>query len=663
MLPKQIEIVLMSRLTTLATLVAITLSFSSEPSILVASETQKFDSEAEPTAAGRKPLTFQDSGLYGGWPSYFKDPTTPFDYHIVQAAIYEGDIQSIRNWNRNFQEARANGKRIVAALYPHASDGKGAFFSIKDLTSNSTDRDLDKLALVVEEFLAEVDESELYGITLGEEHIYWNGREDHLNALYEKIKVNHPDLPIFQWYSPSKALSTPGISGFPNLNADGWVSDEYFLDQPNMEKSMRAYIIQQKPILNVIWAGGERQPVPYVQQRFDEQVSVQQKYNIPASYFTYSGDPGSGDPGLWGFKPDVDPITAARFENVLSAAKSAASYTGPDVASWDVVPWEIPAIELAFHSQSDATPCYTEDYSSDRVLRVINDTNITGFANLRWDSSPVELRPRKAGQAKSSVAYSFVSAFPLTELRVSAPGFITGGTDGAVSLSVRDSEGNILRTTTMTPSGSMDIVVPGASFPGRAFQVVYTMTGIAASAGDVLAGVKSIEVDADVVIPPRKAVDLEAGADNSVSFEEDLSGMSIYHTGKFTNIDKIFYSPLGLRANSKPGVLEVVQEFSSSNDILLSKLRIEGSADETSPSKATVGIGISLDGINVLSHAQSSGKFDGEMELDLSNLSIKANSFFVHLSLKGGYGLIKSYCIEGKAAVDDAHKNDNGNAN
>lgn len=588
----------------------------------------------------REPLTFRNSGLYGPWNAYFTNPDTPFDHAIVQAIAYEGDIQGHTDWNQHLQNSRNAGKRIIADVVPQVANGQGGYFGIANLTPTSPASDLDKLANAINEFLDTVDKNELYGITLGEEHIFWDGRVDHLNGIYDRVKAAHPDVPVFQWYSPSSIGTAPGISGWYNLKSDGWVSDEYYLDQPAMEKNMRAYVIQQKPITNVIWAGGDAHSVPYIQERFDEQVSVHQKYDVPANYFTNSGT------GPYGWAPNADPVTKARFEIVKSTAEDAASAPLPDYESWDAVPWEIPVIELAFQTSSDITPSYVENYVSDRVLRVVNDTEIDGFANLRWDSSPLELRPREAGARESSVGYHFSSAFPLTELRVNAPGFITPGVNGAVSIAVLDENDNVIQTTNMTPGGSMSMIVPGASFTGREFQVVYTMSGTADVAGQVLAGVNSINVDASVVIPTQKAIDLEIANDGSVTFEEDLSGMSIYHTATFKNMNKIAYSSAGLLANPNPGVLEVIQEFRTPEDIELTRLVADGSADFAT-FQATMGIGISLDGINIIEQITSSGTFDGDLILDLTGQDIQTDRFYVHMLLSGSYGLMRSYTLEG----------------
>ena len=444
--------------------------------------------KADTPPGPRDPLSFQDSGLYGGFPnSYFCTPTTPFTFFAVQAVPYPG--RSNATWNNGLHLARQSGKRIIAVLHPQISDGQGGYYGISELTDSSTTAELNALAGVVDEFLSQVNESDLQAITLGEENIFWSGRESQLNYLYDRIKTNH-SVPIYQWHSPSSTGTAPGISGWPNLKADGWVADEYFLDQPAMEKNMRAYVIEQKPVIQTIWAGGSAiTSVPFIPQRFAEQISVLKKYNIPGSYFTWSGVGG-----YTGYDYGAPEETKAKFQMVLDAVEQAKLDGGPDFSSWDSVPWQTPVIALAQNASGKAAT-YRENYAQDRVVRFINDAAITGFANLRWDSSAVELRPRQAGTAQASVAYTFQSPGTLAYLKVIAPAFQNAGQDAAVSMSVFDANGTLVRTTQLT-SDRMTLGISGAELSGRQFKVVYSMNGTAAAAGDVLAGVNSVQVDA-----------------------------------------------------------------------------------------------------------------------------------------------------------------------
>jgi len=565
---------------------------------------------------------------------------TPFDYFIVPAVVSEG--QDVSGWNDSLQKARRNGKRVIVDLIPRAKNAKGELYAIHQLNHNSEDSELVKLADVVDEFFAKVDSSEIYAITLGEEHIFWNGRERLLNRLYELIKAKH-DVPIYQWYSPSSHGSIPGVTGWPNLKADGWLADEYHLDQPYMERAMRGYTIMQKPVFQIIWAGGGQQSVPYIPRRFGEQWEVCRKYNIPTSYFTWFGRPG----GWWGWQKQAPDSLKQTFDRVLQYSMEAKLDPGPNKSSWDTVPWETPTIELAFTSPNDTSPSYNEDYTKDRTLRFVNDAVITGFADLRWDSTPVELRPRQAGPAESSVAYSFATAFPVSELRVHAPAFITPGTDAAVTLSVLNTEGNEIGTANLGSQGSLDLVLPGNVLAGLNFQVVYTMSGTATTAGEVLAGVKSIEVEADVLLPEQQVLELAVNDVGDVLFEEDLRGMSIYHTAKINDAKKIICTTAGLHSNS-PGVLEVVQHLKAPQEISLTRLRAEGNA-VAGDGPARIGIGVSLNGTDLLVQKKTKGNFSGEMELEF-NSPIQTEELYVHLFLEDGNTVIKSYAVEGEVA-------------
>ncbi|QEG33403.1 hypothetical protein [Bythopirellula goksoeyrii] len=592
---------------------------------------------AEEIPGPRVPLTFKDSGLYCGWNQYFLQADTPFDYFIVPAVVSEG--QDISEWNDSLQKARRNGTRVIVDLVPRAKNADGEFYAVHHLSHDADDSEIEKLAAVVDDFFTQVDSSEIYAITLGEEHIFWNGRDRHLNRLYELIKAKH-DVPIYQWYSPSSHGSIPGVTGWPNLKSDGWMADEYHLDQPDMERAMRGYTVMQKPIVQIIWAGGGQQSVPYIPRRFGEQWEVCRKYNIPTSYFAWFGRPGA----WWGWQKQAPDSLKQTFARVLQYSMEAKLDPGPNKSSWDTVPWETPIIELAFSSSSDTSASYQEDYAQDRTLRFVNDTAITGFADLRWDSTPVELRPRQVGPAESSVAYSFASAFPISELRVHAPAFIAPETDAAVSLSVRDSVGSEIGCATLGPQGTMDLVIPGDRLSGTNFQVVYTMGGTAKTNGEVLAGVESIEVEADVVPPQEKVLELEVNDDGKVLFEEDLRDMSIYHTADIKEPRKIVQSPAGLHANS-PGVLEIVQHLKVPQDINLSRLRAEGNA-AANDSPAKIGIGVSLNGTDLVAQEKTDGNFRGEIVLELDD-PIQTNDFYVHLFLEEGNTVIKSYAVEG----------------
>lgn len=587
----------------------------------------------------REPLTFRNSALYCGWNDYLVRADSPFDFLLVQGnGPYEGRDNT--PWNEWLKKARKNGKRVIALLNPQVKKANGEYYNIS--TSPSDEASLDGLVRVMSEFLDQVDVNELYAVSLSEEHVFWNGEAERLNLLYDKLKAKYK-VPVYQWYSPSGEGSVPGLN-WPNLKADGWLADEYFLDQPHMERAMRGYTVLQKPIIQTIWAGGEKASVPFLPTRFWGQVDVCRKYNIPTSYFTWYG---AGHP--WGFTETAPASLKRTFDTALQAATRAKSTHPLDTRDWDFVPWTIPTIKLAFASKDDRTATFREQYVSPRGVRFVNDAEVRGFANLRWDSSPVELRPRQAGDSTATVSYALESPFDIAELRVSADGFAVKGHAGAISLSVLDHNGVVVQRTDLPEQGIGKLVIPGDKFSGRRFTVIYKMSGTAQSAGDVLAGVRTLDIAADVRLPQNKVIDLEADAVGGVTYEEDLSAMRLYHTAELTNSQHAIHSSSGLHANVPTGdVLEAIQKFHMPQQVALTTLRVRGSADGAGRT-ARLGIGVSLDGKEVLARKMSEGAFNGELKVDLADVAkqIRGNEFYVHLFLEGGFGVITSYAVDG----------------
>ena len=599
-------------------------------------------SSAADIPGAREPLTFRNSALYCGWNEYLTRADTPFDFLLVQGnGPYEGRDNS--EWNEWLMKARRNGKRVIALLNPQVKMANGEYYNIS--TCPSDEASLDALVRVMSEFLEQVDVKQLYAVSLSEEHIFWNGEAERLNALYDKLKAKY-DVPVYQWYSPSSEGSVPGLN-WPNLKADGWLADEYFLDQPFMERAMRGFTVLQKPIIQTIWAGGEKASVPFIPTRFWGQVDACQKYNIPTSFFTWYG---ASYP--WGFSEDAPASLKKTFETSLQAATRAKSTIPPDHRAWDFVPWTIPTIKLAFASKDDRTASFHEEYVSPRGVRFANDADVKGFANLRWDSSPVELRPRQSGKAKASVSYALESPFDIAELRVKVDGFTSLDRSGVLSLTVRDPGGSPIETANLTQPGTQTLTVPGGKLKGRRFTVVYEMSGTAESAGDVLAGVRSLDVTADLKLPADKAIELELDAVGNVAYEEDLSAMRIYQTAEFKNLQHSIHSTSGLHALVPGGMaLEVMQKFRVPQKVGLTALRVRGTADETGRA-AKLGIGVSLNGKDILARKMSEGSFSGEMKVDLADVAeqVRGTEFVVHLYLEGGHGVITSYAIDGTVA-------------
>src|SRR5579872_4208253 len=74
------------------------------------------------------PLSFQDSGLYGGISNYFATPSTPFDFYVVQGVVYQGQNDSaFASW---LKTVRQNGGRVIVDLIPQVPNGSGGYYGV-----------------------------------------------------------------------------------------------------------------------------------------------------------------------------------------------------------------------------------------------------------------------------------------------------------------------------------------------------------------------------------------------------------------------------------------------------------------------------------------------------------------------------------------------------
>jgi hypothetical protein len=98
----------------------------------------------------------------------------------------------------------------------------------------------------IDAIIAEQDLDELYGVSLGEERGFW-AEFDYLSQLYDHIKMNWPDLRVFQWLS--RPLTPPAT-----LQADGFIYDDYTTDVAAWKSKMEAHLDTGKELIPVLWA-------------------------------------------------------------------------------------------------------------------------------------------------------------------------------------------------------------------------------------------------------------------------------------------------------------------------------------------------------------------------------------------------------------------------
>lgn len=594
----------------------------------------------------REALDATDAGLYCGPNDYFLRTDTPFDFFIVPAVAYEGGDNS--KWNDWLLKARESGKRVIVDLIPqvrNSEDEPWHGFHVLDHTSEP--EELDRLLRVVDEFYAQVDVQNLYAMTLGEEHVFWDGKAELLSRAYEVIKPRH-DIPVYQWYSPSSAGSVPGLN-WPNIPADGWVADEYHLDAPIMEQAMRGFVSLRKPVVMVSWGGGDDASVPYIPERLKHQVEMTRKYGVPHGYFTHNGTGGA-----WGWSDFASDELKARFEWVKKISVEAESLGATDYASWDTPGWEAPVIDLAYSGVDDLTGRYVEKFEAERGVRFANESLTENFADLKWDSSPVMLCPRRAGEASAAFTYRFDSTFAVQELRVEVD-WVRSDARTVVAVSVLDEAGDELvqREVASRSAGTMRLRLPGKELGATRFDVKFEISGTADQPGVALGGVASINIEADVQTPDEKVVDLsnreptsEDTASGEKTYHENLASMSLYHTANISDAARVRESASGLHAFPGDGVLAVVQKVRVAPGTKPTKVLVTGSAN-VERYEAHFGVGVSLDGVQMLAQNMTTESYSGELELPLQGVAdqLQEQAFYIHLLLDGGYGGITDYTV------------------
>ena len=584
-----------------------------------------------------KALTFRNSGLYGGWNEYFIRKDIPFDFLIVQCKIekdsasWHGKGEKGSSWNDWLIRAEGNGKKVVACLYPVVEkDGQSIMFHRAYKFKNRPT--VEEFADLIDAQLSRLDLSKLYAITLGEENVYWNGQHELLVQLYDYMKA-HYDIPVYQWYSPGAGV--PGM-GWPNLKADGWIIDDYNLDQQQFEYQVSGYAIRHLPILSIIWAGPDMKDVPYSERRFWEQYTVCRKYNVPTSYFNWTGQSN-----IWGWSENP-PIASKRVFDLCKYSSRLARETPAGCMDLDFVPIKPKTIELSCHDDGKAFAGYTENFNRNRGVTFLDDARITGFANFRWDSSPLQLWASKLGKQAASLIYQVHSPFPLTGIQFAMQGKTRGELKGNIQILIRNAKGQIVTTFpleghTITKSISVNKTVD------RDFELEIKFTGQADKRGQIPAELSEFTLTGELLLPKTKQIVLEPDDLGNIKYTDNLDSLSVLHTAEIKNREQLITIPGALQAAGMKGRknrIEAIQNFISVKPIKLLNISVSGRADKSNLG-STFETGISLDGKTMLKNIRSSGSGEQILTIDFADIEELSNvkKFYIHLGLSVNCGV------------------------
>jgi len=452
----------------------------------------------------RQPLTFRNTGVYGGFAGGIAKES-PFDFLIVQASVLDEGLPAEMGqawseqgpqWNSMLHQARGNGKRVIADIGVHLRTEDGGSVSFQQGGPEASKIPPEKFMRLFDAFFAAVDEHELYAVTLAEENIFWDGQQEKLEHAYAYLKARY-DVPLFQWWSPSSSDdTTPGMS-WPNLPADGWGVDEYFHAQPLFERAIRGYVVQHKPLFQIIWAAPDHPSVPWLPQTFWDQAYVCRKYNIPMAFFTWVGRNDTSYSNTWGWDTATSPTNRHVFEQYcLHLTEQVKRLPAMPYEEWDFVPWAPKVIALTPDGEQPNQVRYHESFAKQRYVRAWEDADIQGFAHLHWDSSPIQLRPRQAGPAEASLRYLFTSPGPPARITAMITGtnFVSG-----VSLHLEDAAGRRLAEAALVDGrASVNWESGDNDTTAERFAVVCRLQGQADRPGEVLAELAGIDIRVDL---------------------------------------------------------------------------------------------------------------------------------------------------------------------
>lgn len=269
----------------------------------------------------RRRLTFRDWGIYcgptyhlpkdsqpEGWKTY--DPyfimnDSPWDFFIIQVNKYQGE---------GSEKANEELRTLIDGLN---KKDKLPILRVLLFEKSKKAEPIEVYQKKLDHLFRNIDVNKIYAITLDEENIYWNGYADILDSLYDYVKSKHPELIVYQFYTPMVTPDKHSEKGWRALRADGWISDVYCMIGDKFEKHIVRHLDMDvsETVIHVVWAspnwpfGGTAKGVdPRTwwlehggKDQFDFQIKICREYNIPVAFFaTQRGTSVHGVYWAWG---------------------------------------------------------------------------------------------------------------------------------------------------------------------------------------------------------------------------------------------------------------------------------------------------------------------------------------------------------------------------
>lgn len=462
-------------------------------------------------------LTGRDAGLYVGVAGDYMFGKVPFTFTIDQVSR-KSDPAAL---GKTIERVAANGKRSILDIFLYENGNEQAKPAADYMAW------LDPL-------LSKLPLDKVYAITLSEENIYWNGRQEMLAELYGLVKAKYPALAVYQWYSPG--AGAPGFGPWPLLPADGWLIDEYCRPRAEFENMVKKYTILDKPLIHIAWAAPGWKEFSTWDKVWDDQLAICRRYGVPIAFFCWwppdSTPPPPGNQSMWSWSAPagtehhrvwnqmVLPYVE-RLRRGIRDSQSAEHSTGR-------------AVPVAGDEQGQYR--YHEDFQT--APQFIDDADIDGFTGLRWTGKRLEVKPDRV----ASLTYRLESPFTMHDLQAAVK---CDGPDTSVTLSVSADGKKWVSETNV--DNQVETALAGK--PGQQFWVRIELSG----KRKWPTAIEDLTITAKVDPPAVPQVTLIPAKDGTVSFADDFRSQLYLHAGRITNPAEVKWVPGALQMFGKQG--------------------------------------------------------------------------------------------------------------
>jgi hypothetical protein len=235
--------------------------------------------DEEPEALGAT-----DLGIYGSaWMPWLREHDGRVEFIVYQA----GPKRPSATIAQDLQFAQATALKVILTPKLPDTDPAASMQLREQAAVDAVARVLDSITGVP-----------VAAVTIGEENVFWDDQSTVLTRAYDALKEEYPERRFYQWYSPTKSLAVPGAK-WPDLRTDGWIFDQYFLDENLYSQYVDGLVAKQTQLVSVVWASpfwrpGEQQPEPGPEwweqdgwRRLYEHVKINRDRDVPTAFFVF----------------------------------------------------------------------------------------------------------------------------------------------------------------------------------------------------------------------------------------------------------------------------------------------------------------------------------------------------------------------------------------